>query len=200
MSLDVLEAVAQPLGARVDLRLNFNGEALDRLLDQDHAGLVEIVTGRLRAAGWEVRTEVSFNIRGERGSVDIVAWHVATRVLLIIEIKSVVPDVQATLFTFDRKGRLGSEIAASLGWRPAAVARLLVIGSSRTSRRRIASHHATFAASLPDRFAAVRRYIASPDPGRPLRGLMFVTGSPRATTRHRQSGRSGSRRTQMASE
>jgi transcriptional regulator with XRE-family HTH domain len=185
--VETLGAVAQALGARVDLWLNFNGEALDRLLDQDHAALVEIVTGRLRAVGWEVRTEVSFNIRGERGSVDIVAWHAPMRVLLVLEIKSVVPDVQAMLSTFDRKGRLGAEIAASLDWRPVAVGRILVIASSRTSRRRIESHRATFEAALPDRFVAVRRYLASPDPARPLRGLMFVTGSPRATTRHRQS-------------
>jgi transcriptional regulator with XRE-family HTH domain len=186
IAVETLEKVALAVGARVDLRLNFNGEALDRLLDQDHAALVEIVVGRLRLADWEVRAEVSFSIRGERGSIDIAAWHAATRVLLVIEIKSVVPDVQAMLFTFDRKARLGREIAASVGWQPVAVGRLLVIGTSRTARRRVDTHQATFEAAVPDRFVAIRRFIAAPDPLRPIRGLLFVPASPRATTRHRQ--------------
>jgi transcriptional regulator with XRE-family HTH domain len=185
-AVETLEKVAHTVGARLELWLNFNGEALDRLLDQDHAALVEIVAGRLRSAGWEVRAEVSFSIRGERGSIDLAAWHAATRVLLVIEVKSVVPDVQAMLFTFDRKARLGREIAATLGWQPIAVGRLLVIGSSRTARRRLETHEATFDAAVPDRFVAIRRYIAAPDPHRRMRGLMFVPGSSIATTRHRQ--------------
>lgn len=189
MTVETLAKVANALGSRVDVRLNWNGEALDRLLDQGHAALVEIVAARMRSAGWEVRPEVSFWIRGERGSVDLVAWHAATRILLIIEIKSVVPDIQATLFTFDRKGRLGEEIGASLGWRPVAVGRLMVIGASRTARRRVEEHRSTFEAALPDRFVEVRRFIAAPDARRGLQGLIFVTGGPLLTTRHRQPGR-----------
>lgn len=183
---ETLAKVANALGARVDVRLNWNGEALDRLLDQGHAALVEIIAGRLRIAGWDVRAEVSFSIRGERGSVDLVAWHASTRIVLVIEIKSVVPDIQATLFTFDRKARLGQEIAASLGWRPVGVARLLVIGASRTARRRVEEHRSTFGAALPDRSVEVRRFLSAPDTARGLRGLIFVSGGPQPTTRHRQ--------------
>ena len=32
---------------------------------------------RLRPDGWEVATEVSFNVYGERGSIDILAFHAA---------------------------------------------------------------------------------------------------------------------------
>jgi len=186
-----LDRVAHALGARVTIRLDWNAESLDRLLDQEHAGLLEWVAAMLRAAGWEVRTEVTFSIRGERGSVDLVAWHAEARVLLIVEIKSVVPDQQATLFTLDRKARLGAEIAAQLGRRPAAVSRLLVIGASRTARRRVEQHRSTWDAALPDRFVEVRRFIAAPSVERPLRGLLFVTGSQHLTTRHRQPRRTG---------
>jgi hypothetical protein len=92
------------------------------------------------------------------------------------------------LATLDRKGRLGSEIAANVGWRPRTVARLLVINASRTSRRRVASHAATFDAALPHRLHQVRRYLAKPT-GEPLRGLVFVTASPQAPVRHRQPAR-----------
>jgi hypothetical protein len=158
--------------------LNWQAEGLDRLLDQDHARLVELVTRLLRAEGWDVRAEVTFWVRGERGSVDLLAWHEASLTLLVIEVKSVVPDVQATLTTLDRKGRLGDEIAGSVGWRPRTVARLLVINASRTSRRRIAAHAATFDAALPHRLVEIRRYLTNPT-GEALRGLMFLTVVPR---------------------
>ena len=139
VAVEMLSSLAQALGARVDVRLNWQGEGLDRLLDHDHARLVELATRLLGDAGWSVRAEVTFWIRGERGSVDVLAWHEASLTLLVIEVKSVVPDVQATLATLDRKGRLGAEIAATVGWRPRTIARLLVINASRTSRRRVAA-------------------------------------------------------------
>jgi transcriptional regulator with XRE-family HTH domain len=182
----VLERVAQALGARMIVRLDWNGEALDRLLDADHATLVEKVAAMFRAAGWEVAAEVTFWVRGERGSVDLLAWHARTGVLIVVEVKSVVADVQATFMAFDRKARLGREIAAGRGWKPASVGRLLVIGESRTSRRRVAAFSTIFEAELPDRFMAVRRYLTAPGPAAPLRGLLFLSGSPQATTRHRQ--------------
>jgi transcriptional regulator with XRE-family HTH domain len=183
MTVEKLSAVANALGARVELRLLWQGEGLDRLLDHDHA---EIVVGRLRAAGWEVRTEVTFWVRSERGSVDILAWHEATRTVLVVEVKSVVPDLQATLSTHDRKARLGKEIADTQGWAAARTARLLVIGNTRTARRRDEAARETFRAALPDRSAEVRRFLANPDGLQPVRGLIFVSGSRHLTTRHRQ--------------
>ncbi|MBI2782085.1 MAG: hypothetical protein HYX55_09865 [Chloroflexi bacterium] len=56
-----------------------------------------MVAGQLRALGWEVVLEATFFIRGERGSIDVLAWHAASRVVLVIEVKSVVPDIQAML-------------------------------------------------------------------------------------------------------
>src|SRR5689334_10383743 len=162
LAIESYERVAAALDARFDLLLRWNGEALDRLLDQDHAALVEAIAVLLRASGWEVRTEVSFAIRGERGSVGVLAWHAETRTVLVIEVKSVVPDVQATLFGLDRKGRLGREIAGSIGWAEIGVARLLVVNGDRTSRRRIARHATTFEAALPDRLVAVRRWLRAP--------------------------------------
>ena len=182
-----LERVVAALGARMRVLVDWQGEALDRLLDEDHARLVEIIATRLRSAGWDVAAEVTFAVYGERGSVDLLAWHAITRVLLIIEIKSVVPDVQATLASIDRKVRLGGTIGASRGWRPLAVASLLVIGGSRTARRRVEAHRSTFDAEFPSRSAAVTAYLAAPSAARPLRGLIFVSGSRQLTTRHRQS-------------
>src|ERR1700741_5021336 len=106
-----LDAIANALGARIDLRLSWNGEALDRLLDSAHAQLVEAVATLLQMAGWEVAAEVTFQIRGERGAIDLLGWHAVSRALLVIEVKSVVPDIHAMLGALDRKCRLGAEIA-----------------------------------------------------------------------------------------
>ena len=180
-----LEKVARAVGARTDLRLSWNGEALDRLLDAAHAGLVEAVAAKLRAMGWEVAAEVTFWIRGERGSVDLLAWHSALRMVLVVEIKSVVPDIQAMLTSLDRKARLAIEIARSREWSPLAIGRLLVIGDSRTSRRRVEKHAATFGAEFPHRGAALRRWLRAPTGAEPLRGLWFLSVAHSVSTRHR---------------
>jgi transcriptional regulator with XRE-family HTH domain len=185
MPIRDLDQAANALGATIDLRLNWNGEALDRLLDGAHARIVDVVAAQLRALGWEVVLEATFFIRGERGSIDILAWHAASRVVLVIEVKSVVADIQAMLASLDRKLRLGMEIAHGRGWSPVAVARLLVVGDSRTSRRRVEAVSATFAAEFPQRAIEVRRWLASPTPTAPLRGLWFLSASHGVTVRHR---------------
>ena len=109
VTVATLDKVAAALGGRVTCRLTWNGEGLDRLLDAEHAAIVEAVVRALRAADWLVATEVSFSIYGERGSIDVLAFHPSARVLLVVEVKSVVPDVQATLVTLDRKERVGTD-------------------------------------------------------------------------------------------
>jgi transcriptional regulator with XRE-family HTH domain len=194
VTLDVADRVAQALGARLEIRLSWNGEALDRLLDADHASLVERALASLGAMGWEAVPEVSFGINGERGSVDVLARHPAAPVILVVEVKSVVPDVQATLVTLDRKRRLALSIARLRGWPGSAVATILLLAEGRTSRRRVEEHAATFAAQLPDRGALVRGWLASPTAARPVRGILFVPVGRGARARQRvvKSSRRGS--------
>lgn len=181
--MHTLVAVASALGATLAIRLMWHGEALDRLLDAGHAEIVERILAMLRLPGWEVATEVSFNVRGERGSIDILAFHAATGSLLVIEVKSVVPDMQAMLYGLDRKERLAGEIARERGWRVTSVSRLLVLPDDRTARRRVASHEATFRVALPGRTAAVKRWLGAPI-GR-LAGILFLPDVQQASARHR---------------
>jgi len=183
VSVHVLVSVAAALGARIDVRLLWQGEGLDRLLDARHASLVERVVAMLTSHEWEVATEVTFNIRGERGSVDILAFHPATGSLLVIEIKSVVPDMQAMLVGIDRKGRLGREIARERGWEVTSVTRLLVLPDDSTSRRRLARHGATIRSAIPARTADVRRWIRHP--AGTMNGVLFLADARHPSTRHR---------------
>ena len=179
----VLVKVAAALGASVTTRLLWHGEGLDRLLDATHASVTEATIELLRSLGWDASTEVSFNIRGERGTIDILAFHAPSGSLLVVEIKSVVPDLQAMLGTLDRKVRLASEIARQRGWQVRTVSRLLVMPDDRTARRRIDQHRATFAVVLPARTVATRRWLRNP--AGVLAGILFLSDVHNTGARHR---------------
>ena len=168
-----LSRCAEALGATLETSLRWRGEGLDRLLDEEHAVIVDAAVALYRAAGWEVAVEASFSIDGERGSIDVLAWHSSKASVAVNEIKSVVPDSQATLHVLDRKARLGARIARERGWTCSNVSRVLVVGESRTSRRRVERHAPMFDAAFPVRGRAVAGWIRRPT-GRPIAGLLFL--------------------------
>lgn len=136
---------------------------LDRLVDRGHAALVEYVVGQLQDQGWLTRVEVTFNNFGERGAADIVAWHPATRTLLIVEVKTRIGDVQATASTFERKVRLLPEVLMrEEGWDALEVARLLVIADTQANRSIVRDHRRIFDSIWPERTSATRRWIRHP--------------------------------------
>ena len=84
-----LRAVASTLGMRAGLAIRWNGADLDRLLDAGHARMHEAMARWFAALpAWEVVPELSFSIYGERGVIDLAAWHAGTRALLIVELKT----------------------------------------------------------------------------------------------------------------
>ena len=181
--LATLEAVATALGARIEIDLRWHGEGLDRLLDAGHAALVECVVRHLRRAGWDTAVEASFAIYGERGSIDVLAHEPRSGLILVVEVKSVIPDVQATIHALDRKARLAPVIARDRGWSCAGVGRLLVIGESRTTRRRLAEHAAVWSSAFPERGWAARRWLSDPTApraARPFSGLWILATAHRA--------------------
>ena len=46
---------------------------------------------------WILAPEVSYSIFGERGVIDILAWHPTRRALLVIELKSELTSIEETL-------------------------------------------------------------------------------------------------------
>lgn len=191
-----LRSATDALGADLDVVVRWRGERLDRLLDEDHAALVETMVALLRRHEWEVSVEVSFSKWGERGSIDILGFHPVERALLVVEVKSVVPDSQATIHGTDRKTRLAPDIARERGWDPSSVSRLLVIGDSSTSRRRIRQLDRTYQAAFPDRGTAVRRWLRRPR-GR-ISGLLFLSNDSHNGRNRRPGGRERVRRPRSA--
>ena len=184
--LRTFKRVVDAVGGYLSVRIQFHGEALDRLRDAAHARLVEWFVAFLSALGWIVETEVTFNHFGERGSIDVLAYHPKFRALLVVEVKSVVPDVGGMQMTLDRKVRIAPELARQGGWTVDSVSRLLVVAESSTARRRVGAHAATFAAAFPTRNEAIRRWVRRPDAA--IRGLFFVSDAGQASRKRASAG------------
>jgi hypothetical protein len=133
------------------------------------------------AAGWSVVPEASFSIYGERGSVDILAWHPGRHAVLVVEVKSRIVDVQGLLSAVDRKRRLARQIAAERGWKPHIVGVWLAVADGRTNRRRLGEHRRTFAAALPGDGRGLRSWLRDPTANAAF--LSFLPNSPRVRDR-----------------
>jgi transcriptional regulator with XRE-family HTH domain len=141
LTLARLRAVSRAVEIWLQFEPRWRGADLPRLLDQRHAALVELVVAELRRRGWEVRVEYSFNVRGERGSVDVLGWLPDLRVLLIIEVKTQIVDVQEMLSAFDRKRRVvPAAVSTELGWRPNLMGRMLVLPEETRVPEAVARH------------------------------------------------------------
>jgi transcriptional regulator with XRE-family HTH domain len=174
MPMAILRRVAGTLDIRLELLPRSRAADLDRMVNAKHAALAEAVINRLKRVGdWEVRPEVSFSVWGERGVVDVLAWHAGRSALLVIELKTEIVDVGELLGTLDRKRRLGREIAAPAGWRPGTISAWLSVGDGMTNRRRVTAHAATLRAALPADGRELRRWLV--DPTSEIRALTFVS-------------------------
>jgi transcriptional regulator with XRE-family HTH domain len=180
MTLGSLERAVGAVGATLDLTVRWEGEQLDRLVDSRHASVQERVSRMLRDAGWAVNVEVSFNHYGDRGRVDVLAFHATTGLTLVLEVKSALGDLQDTLGRLDVKARLGSKLSADAGWDSRGVVRGLVIAESRTARR-IVSRHASLFGQFDLRGRAAVAWVQRPF-GRMPSGVLWFIALPDSRT------------------
>ena len=172
ISFGTIRVVARALEIRVEVLPRSRSADIDRLLSARHAGLAEAIVRWLGGfGGWIVRPEVSFSRFGERGVIDLLAWHASTRSLLVIELKTAIIDVGELLGTLDRKARNAAPIGRDLGWSPASASCAVIVADGSTNRRRIAAHAATFRAAFPVRAVRLRQWLAAP--GEPIQALTF---------------------------
>ena len=159
----------------------WNGAALDRLIDERHAAVVERTARTLAAYGFRVATEVSFNEYGDRGSIDVFAGHVPMRAAFVGEAKSEWGSLEETIRRLDVKIRIAPKLAlTTFGWRAAFVAGVLIFPEDRTARRIADRYAATLGASFPARGREVRRWLRQPSGD--VRGIWFLTDA--ETDRH----------------
>ena len=182
VSLGKLRRVAAVFEVRLVLEPRWRGAALDRFLGSRHAAMSEAVTRVLTDAGWEVRPEVSFNHFGERGVVDLVAWHAESRTVLLIELKTELADVNDLLATTDRRRRLARVIVEPFGWEPVRIGQWVVVAEGRTNRRRLEQHRTVLRAAFPADGRSVGGWLAAPDS--PVSALWFLPDSDRSSKGH----------------
>jgi transcriptional regulator with XRE-family HTH domain len=162
-SLERLRAVAVVLEIRLDIVARWRGGELARVLNARHSALNESLAGYFeRLPGWAQMPEVSFSIYGERGVIDILAFHAASGSLLIIELKTDIVDVNDLVGTVDRKARLGPQVALDLGWHARTVSRWVIVTREKTNQRRIEAHRAMLRAAFPSDGHAMRSWLARP--------------------------------------
>jgi hypothetical protein len=113
-------------------------------------------------AGWIWLSEVTFSHYGERGIIDILAWHPRTRSLLVIELKTELVDPQKLVAVMHRRVRLGRQIAAREGWDPRSVSAWVVIRDTSTERRRARRHSRLLGGAFPDDGRAARGWMRRP--------------------------------------
>ena len=176
VSLRALRAVAGVLEIRLTIGTQWRGGGLPRLLNRRHSAMHEAMAAKFeRVHGWTYRPEVSFSIYGERGIIDALAWHEASRSLLVIELKTEIVDVQELIGTMDRRRRLAPEIVRDLTWRPGTVGAWVIVADSRTNRRHAAGHRAVLRAAFPSDGHAVGGWLR--EPAGPLAALSFLSSS-----------------------
>lgn len=179
-SVRTLERHAAALDLRLDLRLSGRSGELVRLADGEHAAIVELLAGWFRSEGFVVELEASFSEWGERGRIDLLAHDPPTQLLVIVEVKTLLLDLQQLLGATNVRERLASVIAGRRGWRVERVVTLLAVADGATNRAVVRRHPRLFASFAARRLS--RRTLAAGDrvivwvtPERAARGAWIST-------------------------
>jgi transcriptional regulator with XRE-family HTH domain len=174
LSLHQATKVLRALGIEPLLQLNPPRVDSGPVRDRSHARIVGAVVRRLRRAGFLVATEVEIGGTRWRGFIDVLAMHPGSRLLLVIEVKSVIDDIGRT----DRQ--LGAYVesawpAARLrGWRPRAATGLLVVLATDENDQRLRSHRELIDIAFPLRARDLMSSVAGIASSIPPRGARAI--------------------------
>jgi len=161
-----LRTIAGVLEVGLEIVPSWRGGEVARVVNERHSRLHELFAAHLaRTAGWEFATEVSFSSWGERGVIDILAWHAARGVLLVVELKTEIPDPAGVIAQVDRYRRLAPEIGRERGWNATSVATWVLLAESDMNRRQLARHRVMLRNAFPLDGRTLRRWLRDPGSG-----------------------------------
>ena len=144
-SFSLLEKHAAVFGLRVDVRVLGRAGLLVRLGDEEHARIVETVAAWFREHGFLTETEASFSEWGERGRIDLLAFHPATGELVSVEVKTQLLDLQDLFGSLNVKERLAATIAERRGWKVNRTVTVLAVAHTAANRAVVREHPSLFA-------------------------------------------------------
>ncbi|HEY7025614.1 MAG TPA: helix-turn-helix transcriptional regulator [Candidatus Limnocylindrales bacterium] len=180
VSVRSIRQVSRALETYVSFSLRLTHGELERILNADHAALHEALARQLtQLPGWRHAAEVSFAIYGERGIIDILAFHEPSRSLLVIELKTELVSLEDLLGTMDVRMRHALEIGRSRGWSASSVSAWIVVADSDMNRRRVGQHRTALRVAFPADGRAMRRWLRQPNG--PIRALSFWANSTNGT-------------------
>ncbi len=163
LRLAALRSIAEALEVRLVIAPSWRGGEADRVVNERHNVLHERLAAMLAAApAWMCDAEVTFSVYGERGSIDLLAWHPARRALLVVELKTEITDPAALVAQVDRYRRLAAGIVRERGWDPVSVSVWVVVADSTMNRRRLARHRTMLRNRFPLEGRTMRSWLRRP--------------------------------------
>jgi transcriptional regulator with XRE-family HTH domain len=143
-SVSVIRTHAAVLDLRVEWRMVGRGANVARLLDEEHAAIVETVAAAMNRAGWQAEAEASYSEYGERGRIDLLAFDTASRVMAVVEVKAELADLQDLFGSLGVKARLAPGLGRRRGWHAAQVVTVLAVAATDANRSIVGAHPALF--------------------------------------------------------
>ena len=166
ISIGQMRSIASQLDIRVEIGASWRGGDGTRVVNERHSRMHELIAARLAATpGWEFATEVTFSEWGERGTIDILAWHAASRTLLVIELKTELPDPAGLVAQVDRYRRLAPKVGRARGWDALTVATWVFVAESDFNRDQLARHRLMVRNAFPLDGRFLRRWFRDPSRG-----------------------------------
>lgn len=163
LSLIDVRAIAEALEIRLPFAPLWRGGEADRVVNERHGLMHERLAALFaRLPEWVCSAEVTFSVYGERGSIDLLAWHPGRRALLIVELKTEIPDPAVLVAQVDRYRRLAAEIVRERGWSPRSVSTWVVVADSSMNRRRLARHRTMLRNRFPVEGRRMRSWLREP--------------------------------------
>ena len=155
------DALVGSMGARLTIAVDapYLGDRRNQR-DPAHARLSAYVSMRLRAAGWEVRTEVEIGGDRSRGWIDLLGWDPRNHVLIVIELKTEIHNlgqIERSLGWYERESRA---FAIRERWRPRQVVGCLLLLSTDANDVRVATNSTAIASGFPLRARHLSRLLA----------------------------------------
>ena len=177
-SIGRLRAIAGVLEVGLEIVPSWRGGEVARVVNERHSRMHELFAAHLaRTRGCEFATEVSFSSWGERGVIDILGWHAARRVLLVIELKTEIPDPAGLIAQVGRYRRLAPGIGHERGWDSTSVATWVLVAESDMNRRQLAQHRVMLRNAFPLDGRALRRWLRDPVCEGAVNGLAFLANA-----------------------
>jgi transcriptional regulator with XRE-family HTH domain len=162
VSVGMLLRIASAIDVRVDWMPRWRGGELDRMLNAGHAAMHEAAAVELAGTAWLTAAEATFAIYGERGAIDLLAYHPPTGALLVIELKTDLVDVQGLIGAVDRYRRLGPIVARERGWTVTSVSCWVLLRNTPSNHRRLATHANVLRNAFPVDGRGMRGWLRRP--------------------------------------